>query len=74
MGNSQISTAILIAARGAMFPTKTIAGEDQTAGITPEKTYKNMREESICQAMTFNKTHTLIDENLEKIYECKLLK
>ena len=67
------SMAIQDRARGALSPTKTIAGEDQTAGITPERIYKITQEESICQGMTFNKTHTLIDERFYRnICDCKL--
>jgi hypothetical protein len=61
-------------AREASSPTKTIVGEDQTAGMAPERIFRNTLGESICQGMTFNKTHTLTDEkkNLSKLRDCKL--
>ena len=71
--SSKTSTAIQDRARGALSLTKTIAGEDQIVGTTPERIYKITREESICQGMTFNKTHTLIDEGFYRnICDCKL--
>ena len=59
-------------AREASSPTKTIVGEDQTAGMAPERIFRNTLGESM-QGMTFNKTHTLTDEkNLSKLRDCKL--